>query len=456
MDSYVDSAVRMLEHCVNAPRRALIGNWVHALPDEAYPGPNVDWLHELVRFFDHWLKGIDNGVMDEPALTLLRARVRAARGRSPTTWPGQLAERGGPAHWPAPAMRHPVAGGRRPGSRHTNQPVPVRRCSAIARRSALGPSLSWGAGWPPNGLARDLRPDEALLPTWTSPPLAEPSTSSDARLRSSRSAATMPVATAVVRLSDVAPDGTVAQVTAGILNLTHRHGHARPEPLVAGPASTRSPWTLRATGYRFAARPPDPAVGRLGLLAGDLALALRRRAARSISAARAWSCRRSRPPPACPRPRSGPTRRACPRPVPAAAEDPPIWRISEDVLAGTVTVTTGSGDTTALPDGSLGLLLGAARDDRLRRRPGPRHDADRGRLPARPGRPGDRGPGPWPDDLHRDDLRAVGRSRGQPRWARLPSRTMGRDRFHGGWSDVPLRARRRADLERRGHASPNR
>ena len=33
------------------------------------PGPNLDWLHEVVRFFDHWLKGIDNGAEDEPALT---------------------------------------------------------------------------------------------------------------------------------------------------------------------------------------------------------------------------------------------------------------------------------------------------------------------------------------------------------------------------------------------------
>ena len=37
MDEYVDAALRMLERCTNAPRRALIGNWVHDLPDDAYP-----------------------------------------------------------------------------------------------------------------------------------------------------------------------------------------------------------------------------------------------------------------------------------------------------------------------------------------------------------------------------------------------------------------------------------
>ena len=69
-------------HCVNAPRKGLIGNWVHSFPDSAYPGPNLDWLHEMTRFFDYWLKGIDNGVMDEPPLTIFLREYTAARSVS--------------------------------------------------------------------------------------------------------------------------------------------------------------------------------------------------------------------------------------------------------------------------------------------------------------------------------------------------------------------------------------
>ena len=87
MDEYVDAALRMLERCTNAPRRALIGNWVHGYPDGAYPAPNVDWNHELVRFLDHWLKGIDNGVMDEPALVAFRHEW-ARPEPFPAAWPG--------------------------------------------------------------------------------------------------------------------------------------------------------------------------------------------------------------------------------------------------------------------------------------------------------------------------------------------------------------------------------
>ena len=62
MDEYVDAALRIQARCTEAPRRTIVGPWVHGLPDHAYPGPNIDWLHELVRWFDRWLKGIENGV----------------------------------------------------------------------------------------------------------------------------------------------------------------------------------------------------------------------------------------------------------------------------------------------------------------------------------------------------------------------------------------------------------
>src|SRR5690606_11024438 len=49
------------------------------------------------------------------------------------------------------------------------------------------------------------------------------------RLKSDR-----PQALAAVRLTDVAPDGTSALVTFGVLNLTHRDGHEEPVGLTPG------------------------------------------------------------------------------------------------------------------------------------------------------------------------------------------------------------------------------
>jgi len=48
----------------------------------------------------------------------------------------------------------------------------------------------------------------------------------------------------------VAPDGTSSHVTSGLLNLTHRHGHADPRPLEPGQVY-RICVQMKAAGYRF-------------------------------------------------------------------------------------------------------------------------------------------------------------------------------------------------------------
>lgn len=51
----------------NVATKILLGQWGHAYPSGPgnYNGPG-DWNLTLLRWFDHWLKGIDTGIMDEP------------------------------------------------------------------------------------------------------------------------------------------------------------------------------------------------------------------------------------------------------------------------------------------------------------------------------------------------------------------------------------------------------
>ncbi len=154
-------------------------------------------------------------------------------------------------------------------------PSPPSNAFGTGRPAARGRRLSWGAGGAPNGLSRDLRPDESLVPTFTSPPLEEPLdvVGFPAAILAWESSA--PIATAVVRLSDVAPDGTSAQVTAGILNLTHRESHASPSPLEPGEVTTvTDPDAIDR--LPIPAGPSDPAVGGVVVLAGHLAVAVQR------------------------------------------------------------------------------------------------------------------------------------------------------------------------------------
>ncbi len=364
-DGYTNAVLRMQEKCVNAPRKALIGPWAHLLPDTGYPGPNLDYLHEMVRFFDYWLKGIKNGVMDEPALTFFRREYTPPEA-FPRCWNGA---------WHSEAA-YPIERGHSlalylGAGRLQTEPVTADGADTYPHRPAIGTraGLCWGAGGRPNGLARDLRPDEALSLTYTGEPLAEPLDIfgfPEAVLYLSCSA---PVAHAVVRLADVAPDGTSALVTTGILNLTHRNSHSEPEPLVPGQVYEVRVG-LKATGYRFLAGhrvrlslasaywppiwpSPYPAINTL-------------------------FCGPARPSrlvlpvvPEHPAPLSPPQFKTSPPElveVGTDREDPPVWQVIEDVLAGSVTVKTYEGGTGVLPDGtevfaSEGLEMTVYHDD---------------------------------------------------------------------------------------------
>jgi uncharacterized protein len=358
MDSYIDPVLRMLERC-SAPRRAIIGNWTHEFPDDGYPGPNIDWLHEMVRFFDRWLKGMPNRVMDEPMLTWFR-REWAPPEAFPRAWPG--AWRTADRYPPLDRRLYNIflGSGDEPlrGRLLQNLP-PEQGVDVLRHRATVGTrgSLSWGAGGRPNGLARDLRPDDALVPTYTSHALKGPIDAFGVPEVVLAWRSPVPVATAVVRLQDVAPDGTPIQVTAGILNLTHRDGHDKPAPLPIGePVVVRVP--LRACGHRFlpghrirlsvasAAWPvvwPSPEAVEFDLLTGgppgspgvQARLILPAVDPEGSTNAPAFGTE----PPHVPSVGSG-------------SDDAPVWRVSDDVLAGTVTVSCFEGGETITGDGT--------------------------------------------------------------------------------------------------------
>src|SRR5215475_8542432 len=66
-DGYTSAIFRLLEG-LSSPRKALVGPWEHLWPEEGVPGPAIGFLQEALRWWDKWLKGIETGIMDEPAL----------------------------------------------------------------------------------------------------------------------------------------------------------------------------------------------------------------------------------------------------------------------------------------------------------------------------------------------------------------------------------------------------
>ena len=100
-DGYTDAIPRLLAG-LSGPRKGLIGPWSHAFPNDSVPGPEIGFLEESLRWWDHWLKGIDTGIMDEP---MLRAWMQDYTPPAPhhRDWPGRwVAE----PCWPPAAPPH--------------------------------------------------------------------------------------------------------------------------------------------------------------------------------------------------------------------------------------------------------------------------------------------------------------------------------------------------------------
>ena len=66
-DCFRDGLLRLLAG-LRGPKKGLIGPWGHQYPEDGVPGPRIGFLHEALRWWDYWLKGIDTGIMDEPIL----------------------------------------------------------------------------------------------------------------------------------------------------------------------------------------------------------------------------------------------------------------------------------------------------------------------------------------------------------------------------------------------------
>lgn len=352
-DGYTNPVLRMQEKCLNAPRKALIGPWVHALPHYAYPGPTLDWLHELVRFFDYWLKEIENGVMDESALTIFRQEYTP-----PEPFPARVN-----GVWHSEAD-YPIARTQfqtlylGEGTLEPTSPA-HEQVDVYPHRPTLGTqaALCWGGGLPPAGLARDLRPDEALSLTYTGPPLEKPLDLIGFPQAILYLSADVPVAHVVVRLTDVAPDGTSALVSTGILNLTHREGHHHPKPLLPGEVYEIRV-QLKAIGYRFLAGQrlrlsvssaywpviwPSPYRTTNHLHRGPV------HPSRLILPVVPFDAQVPAPPP---------LKTSPPELIEAGGYhyEPATWQIIEDVLDQSVTVKIYGGDTTTLPDGRVSLF----------------------------------------------------------------------------------------------------
>jgi uncharacterized protein len=281
-DGYSNAVPRLLEG-LSVPRKGLIGPWSHAFPHNSVPGPTIGFLQEALRWWDHWLKGIDTGIMDEPRLRVWMQDSMMPQPQYETR-PGRwVAE----AAWPSPRIERRTfaldAGGFLVAAGAAEKRLEIRSPPATGITSG-----NWCAFGSNGEMPTDQRADDGRSLVFDSEPLAE-------RLEILGMPALRlvfdsdrPVAQVIVRLNDVFPDGTSARVTYGVLNLTRRKSHEFPQPLVPGqrseavvklndiahsfPAGNRIRIAIATAYWPMLWPAPEPV--RLGIYAGGTALEL--------------------------------------------------------------------------------------------------------------------------------------------------------------------------------------
>ncbi|XKE46536.1 CocE/NonD family hydrolase [Halomonas organivorans] len=225
-DGYCNTVFRLIHH-LRGPRKGLVGPWGHKYPHLGGPGPSIDFLGECLRWWDRWLKDRDNGVDRDP---LLRAWMQDSVSPISDDRPGRwVAE----TQWPSRRLRPRVYALSREGL-VAGEPA---EGAPLSVRSPLSVGLFAGK-WCSYAESTDLPTDQRLEDggslCFDTPPLASDVEILGQPLVELELSADQPQAMVAVRLSDIGPDGTVTLVTYGLLNLSHRHGHDRPEPLRPG------------------------------------------------------------------------------------------------------------------------------------------------------------------------------------------------------------------------------
>ena len=240
-DGYPNPPLRTFR-AIQAPKRLLMGPWSHTLPHASHCGPRIDYHFELLRWWDRWLKGIENGAESEPRVMVyvqefeepIQDRSRIAGGWfAADDLPDEAAQTW---HLAPGALRSTAA------------------AQAGVDRFRYLPGASRYSGIWDGGMAfclpGDQRRDEVYALNYTSEPLPEDLVIFGQPAVQLTVSADVPVMPFACRLSEVAADGTSVLATKGILNATRRHGMESAEPLEPGVPAPLA-FELEATAWRF-------------------------------------------------------------------------------------------------------------------------------------------------------------------------------------------------------------
>ena len=226
-DGYRNTIAHLLEN-LDAPVKGIVGPWIHKYPHYAAPAPAIDFLQECKRWWDKYLKGIDNQVEQEPTY-----RLYLMDSIAPQRW---LDARSGhwiaEDQWPSDNIRSfELHLNKDNGISTTASELEVEINSPQDCGAACGKYFPFVFG---DELPDEQSYDDSRSACFTGDTLKEGYDIVGAPVITLSLTPNSQNAHVTVRLLDVRPDGQSALITYGMLNLTHIHSHENPQALQPG------------------------------------------------------------------------------------------------------------------------------------------------------------------------------------------------------------------------------
>ena len=253
-DCYSTALLRAFDKIEVPFKKALVGPWGHWYGEEehAVPGPRIDTRPIYLKWFDYWLKGFDNGLLEEPPVTVFVREYTPPAARMPLEEAGFWRSEG---EWPIARAESTEFHFRGEGklSREASSGSD-EGADSYEYKPTVGVTsgMHWGGGILPWAMPVDQSLDEAYSLTYTTPPLEEDVEVSGAPRAVLYVSSTAEVAYFRVKLIDVTPEGTSKLVRYGGLSGTHRDSHFEPEAMVPGEVYELAV-DVKEMSYRFAA-----------------------------------------------------------------------------------------------------------------------------------------------------------------------------------------------------------
>ena len=226
-DAYKNAVARLVQG-IQAPVKGIIGPWIHKYPHFAVPHPQIGFLQEALRWWDRWLKGLDTGVENDPAM-----RIYIMDSVPPKAWHDERPGRWiGEENWPSPRvelqkMHFSSEGGLKNGLAEF-----VRNISSPADCGAAGGEYC--AIWLGPEMPGDQRFDDAHSACFDSAALDRAVDITGGVLVQLSLSCDKPKGQIAIRLCDLDETGASARMTYGVLNLCHRESHEFPQAMVPG------------------------------------------------------------------------------------------------------------------------------------------------------------------------------------------------------------------------------